>query len=88
LAAGIPIVAALNGEGAEVIRLANAGFTCPAGNASELAALVLKMSEISETDRQAMGKNGMKFCEREFDRHRVIDTAEKFLSGLKNEKNF
>jgi colanic acid biosynthesis glycosyl transferase WcaI len=83
LAAGIPVVAALNGEGAEVIRLANAGFTCSAGDSSELAAIVLKMSEISLTDRQAMGENGMKYSEREFDRHRVINMAEKFLSGLK-----
>jgi glycosyltransferase involved in cell wall biosynthesis len=88
LAAGVPIVAALNGEGAEVIRLANAGFTCPAGDSSELAAIVLKMSEVSLTDRQEMGKNGMEYSQREFDRHRVIDMAEKFLSGLKNEKNF
>ncbi|MEY3639105.1 MAG: hypothetical protein RIR68_2238 [Pseudomonadota bacterium] len=83
LAAGVPIVAALNGEGAEVIRLANAGFACPAGDSSELAAIVLKMSEISLADRQAMGKNGMEYSQREFDRHRVIDMAENFLSGLK-----
>jgi colanic acid biosynthesis glycosyl transferase WcaI len=83
LAAGVPIIAALNGEGAEVIRLANAGFTCPAGDSSELAEIVLKMSEISLTDRQAMGENGMKYSEREFDRHCVINMAENFLSGLK-----
>jgi colanic acid biosynthesis glycosyl transferase WcaI len=82
LASGVPIVAALNGEGAEVIRLANAGLSCPAGHSSGLAAIVLEMSELPLVKRQAMGKNGMEYSDREFDRHRVIDTAEKFLSEL------
>lgn len=88
LTAGIPIVAALNGEGAEVIRLAKAGFTCNAGDSSALAAIVLTMSQLSLTDRKSMGKNGMQYSQREFDRHHAIDTVEFFLSKLKNEKNF
>jgi glycosyltransferase involved in cell wall biosynthesis len=82
LAAGMPIVAALNGEGAEVIRQANAGFTCPAGNASMLAQIVLKMSELPLTERKAMGESGLKFSQREFDRGRLIDLAERHLSKL------
>jgi colanic acid biosynthesis glycosyl transferase WcaI len=82
LAAGMPIVAALNGEGAEVIRLARAGLTCPAGNPAELAKTVLKMSALSMSERQAMGKSGLQFSEREFDRSKVIDLAETHLLGL------
>jgi hypothetical protein len=29
-----------------------------------------------------MGKNGLEFSKREFDRRRVVDMAEKYLSGL------
>lgn len=82
LAAGMPIVAALNGEGAEVIRRARAGLTCPAGNHSELAKNVLMMSELSLSERQAMGKSGLQFSEREFDRNKLIDSAEKYLLDL------
>lgn len=82
LAAGMPIVAALNGEGAEVIRLANAGLICPAGNPSELAKTVLTMSALSLPERQAMGNNGLQFSDREFDRSKVIDLAEKHLLDL------
>lgn len=82
LAAGIPIIAALNGEGAEVVRLADAGFTCPSGNSSDLAKIVKKMSELSVSDRLAMGARGLKFSEREFNRIQVIDLAEKHLSSL------
>ncbi len=82
LAAGIPIIAALNGEGAEVVRLADAGFTCPSGNSSDLAKIVKKMSELSVSERLAMGERGLKFSEREFNRIQVIDLAEKHLSSL------
>lgn len=82
LAAGMPVIAALNGEGADVIRLAKAGFTCPAGNAVELASVVQKMSELTMSERQAMGKNGLKYSQQAFDRKMIVDMAEKYLSGL------
>jgi glycosyltransferase involved in cell wall biosynthesis len=82
LAAGIPIIAALNGEGADVIRLAKAGFTCSAGDAVELAALVHKMAELPKSARLAMGKNGFEFSQYTFDRRMIVDVAEKYLSGL------
>jgi colanic acid biosynthesis glycosyl transferase WcaI len=87
LAAGIPIVAALNGEGAEVIRLANSGLTCPAGDSSGLAKIVLKIFEMPLINRLAMGKNGMEYSQRVFDRNRVIGMVENFLLVLNNEKN-
>ncbi len=82
LAFGVPIVAALNGEGAEVIRQADAGLTCPAGNALALADIVLQMSKLSLTQRRSMGENGLRFSEREFDRSMLIDLVEKQLFTL------
>jgi colanic acid biosynthesis glycosyl transferase WcaI len=82
MAAGMPVIAALNGEGADVIRLAKAGFTCPAGNAVELAASVHKMAELPKSERDAMGKNGLEFSQHAFDRRMLVDMAEKHLSGL------
>ena len=82
LAAGMPVIAALNGEGADVIRLAKAGFTCPAGNAVELASVVQKMSELPKSEREAMGKNGLEFSQHAFDRKMIVNMAEKYLSGL------
>jgi len=82
LAAGKPVIAALNGEGADVIRAANAGLTCMAGNAVGLAEIVRKMSELPASERLVMGKNGLEFSKREFDRRMVLDIAEKYLSRL------
>ena len=82
LAAGMPIIAALNGEGASVVKSANAGFVCSAGNAAGLAEIVLKMADLPLSERQVMGKNGLEYSKREFDRRMVVDMAEKYCSEL------
>jgi glycosyltransferase involved in cell wall biosynthesis len=82
LAAGMPILAALNGEGADVVRSADAGFTSPAGSAEGLAEIVLKMAKLPLSERQVMGKNGLEYSKREFDRRMVVDMAEKYCSEL------
>lgn len=82
LAAGMPVIAALNGEGADVIRNAGAGLTSPAGNSEGLAASVLKMSELPASERRAMGLKGFEFSQREFDRQLIVDMAEKYLLSL------
>jgi hypothetical protein len=78
----MPVVGALNGEGADVIRMANAGFSCPAGDHAGLAAIVLKMSRFSGKEREAMGNNGARFSEIEFDRDKLIDKLEGYLAGM------
>jgi colanic acid biosynthesis glycosyl transferase WcaI len=82
LAAGKPIIAALNGDGAEVVRSANAGFTCSAGNAAGLARILLKMAKLPLNERLALGKNGLEYSSREFDRRMIVDKAEKYFSEL------
>ena len=82
LASGKPIVAALNGEGADVIKSANAGFVCAAGNAAGLAELVLKMASLPISEIQVMGKNGIEYSNREFDRRTAVDMAEIYFSRL------
>lgn len=82
LAAGKPIIAALNGEGADVVRKANAGFTCAAGNSTGLAEIAIKMAELPLIERLTMGKNGLEYSNREFDRRMIVDMAEKYCSGL------
>ncbi len=61
LAAGKPIIASLDGEGARVVQLAGAGLTCPAENAKSLAEAVKKLRAMSVEQREQMGKNGRKY---------------------------
>ena len=82
LTAGIPIVAALNGEGAEMLRSAKAGITAPAGDYKKLAQAVLELSRMTVEERKKMGQNCLNLGLREFNRKMVIDRIECMLNEL------
>lgn len=82
LAAGIPVLAMLNGEGAEIVKLSGAGLTCSASDYRGLAAAALRLSRMSEAERNAMGKKGRDISEKEFDRGRLMDKLESLLLQL------
>ncbi|HEY3515541.1 MAG TPA: glycosyltransferase family 4 protein, partial [Gammaproteobacteria bacterium] len=51
LAAGVPVLAMVNGEAADVVRRSGGGLTCGAGDAAGLAAAVLKLATASPAER-------------------------------------
>lgn len=67
LAAGRPIIAALDGEGASVVEEAGAGLTCPAEDAAALAEAVRKLQLASQEELERMGKGGREYYERYFE---------------------
>lgn len=73
LAAGVPLVGMLDGEGARVITESGAGRACPAGDAAGLARIVTELADLSAAERGAMGARGRDYGRREFDRDLLID---------------
>lgn len=67
LAAGRPVLAALDGEGARVVEEARAGFACPAEDAEALAAAVLRLRALPPEERQAMGRAARQFYQQNFE---------------------
>jgi glycosyltransferase involved in cell wall biosynthesis len=67
LAAGRPIIAALDGEGAQVINDSMAGLCTPAGDAEALASSILRLARMPVTEREEMGQAGRTYFERHFD---------------------
>lgn len=61
LAAGKPIIVSSNGEPASIIGKANAGLSCPAGDAQALAKAVLRLYEMLPAERARLGINGRKY---------------------------
>lgn len=61
LAAGRPIIAALDGEGARVIGEAGAGLTCPAQDAAGLAGCIEQLYQMSPTERDKLGQAGREY---------------------------
>jgi len=82
LACGRPVVAALDGEGANIIDKARAGFTCPSGAPGALAEAVLKMYQAPASDRVKMGANGRAYYRENFDRDMLIDRLDGWMREL------
>jgi glycosyltransferase involved in cell wall biosynthesis len=67
LAAGKPILAALDGEGASVVTEARAGLACPAEDAAALVAAVRQLQALPQSDLDRLGQSGRAYYERHFE---------------------
>lgn len=73
LAAGRPVVASLDGEGARVVVEAGAGIACPAEDAAALAQAVRRLHACDAAERQRMGENGRRYYAQQFDPDRLAE---------------
>ncbi|MES2400031.1 MAG: glycosyltransferase family 4 protein [Pseudomonadota bacterium] len=87
LAAGRPIVAALQGEGGKVVEEAGAGMVCEPENAQALADCIRGMHALPLSARDAMAKRGRAWFDGNFDMNRQVEQLVEILqarrSGLK-----
>lgn len=67
LAAGRPVIASLDGEGARVIEEAGAGLACAAEDASGLALAILRLHAMPEAELKRMGESGKRYYEQHFE---------------------
>ncbi len=77
MAVGKPVIGAVDGETAEVIRAARCGFCGKAEDSRALAEHVKRFME--SADREAMGRNGRAFYETHFERKMFMDKLEREL---------
>ena len=82
LAAGIPVLGMINGEGAELLTKSGAGLACAAGDSEGLTQAVLRLAQMGRQERQAMGQRGHALYASEFDRKLLMDRAEGWLLDL------
>lgn len=87
LAAGKPVLGMLDGEGARVIRDAEAGLVAPAGDAAALARCVEAMSAMRPEERTRMAERGRACCEQEFNRAKLMDRLEEFFAQMTGARN-
>ena len=81
MSASKPIVAMLNGEGAEIITEARAGVAVNAADYKSLAQEVIKLSQLSSGTLLAMGINARKFFVENFRLEKCIDKLEEILNA-------
>lgn len=73
LACGKPLIAALDGEGAKIIKDAKAGFVSPPGDSKRLAEVILKLYEMKKEDRSILGTNARAYFDQNFEREMLLD---------------
>lgn len=73
LAAGRPILACLNGEGASLVAVSGAGLAVPAGDGKSLAEAILQMYGLSPHERESMGANGRLYYQKYFLHNMLVD---------------
>ena len=78
LQAGKPIVAAINGEAARLIKESKSGLVCPAQDSEALAEIILTLVSMPDEIRCAMGLAGRQYFEKYFD----IDNVSKELINI------
>jgi glycosyltransferase involved in cell wall biosynthesis len=80
LAAGLPAVATDVGGTPEVLSHGETGFLVPPENPDDLAAAMLRMMDMSESERRAMGDRGRRRILRTFAMESMIDQWEQVLA--------
>jgi len=73
LSTGKPIIASLDGEGAQLVMKAKAGLVCPAEDANALADAVLRLYKMTAKERSLLGKNGYKYFKTHFYSLKSVD---------------
>lgn len=86
LAAGRPVLAALDGETERVIADAQCGLTCAAADAEGLAGIARKFAALPAGERELMGGNARSYYESHFTKELFFETLEQALSDLAKER--
>ncbi|MFH7042861.1 glycosyltransferase family 4 protein [Paucibacter sp. JuS9] len=77
LAAGRPILASLDGEGARVVREAGAGLASPAQDSAALAAAAQALQAMPAAERQALGEAGRRYYAEHYEPERLASALVK-----------
>lgn len=89
LAAGRPIIACLNGAGADIVDEAGAGVTVPAEDALALAEAVKALYKMPESERLEMGARGRSYYEEHFSHDKLVDELiGHFEQAVRRQKGF
>ena len=81
MASSKPILAMINGEGANIVSEAYCGFFCNAGDYKSLADNVLRFAKMAEQERFDLGKNGFNYYQANFSKEKAMDSLLSFLNN-------
>ena len=77
LASGRPIIAAVGRDTTHLVQTAGAGVSCKAGDPRLIAEAAVQLARVSKEDRDAMGRRGREFYQRELSMTVGVDRWER-----------
>lgn len=82
MAQGKPILAMLNGDGADLVREANCGIAVSAGDGNALSKALKRMVVMPKEELGLLGKSGKKFYENNFTKEMRMEQLEKMIAEI------
>ena len=79
MSAAKPIVAVLNGEGAEVIKAADCGWSLPAGDAEAFASIAINLSKMDKSVLNEKGLNAAKYYDEHFVKEKCLNKLDDIM---------
>ena len=76
---GIPVIACCNGEGANIVKDADAGMVCPAEDSKRLAETAIKLYNSEDKDKNNMRDNAKKYFNEHYTKKFLIDKLEEVI---------
>ncbi len=81
MSSGRPIVTMINGEAMELVREVGCGEAVAAEDAEAFAAAILRMSQLSDEERRAMGERGKNYAADNFDFSKQMTLLEEIMDS-------
>ncbi|MDE6340296.1 MAG: glycosyltransferase family 4 protein [Muribaculaceae bacterium] len=82
MASGKPVVAMINGEGRDLLKEADCGWSVPAAHPAELADLLLRISKEDKAILDRKGQNGKEYSEQHYKFNKCIDKLEEIFKSI------
>ena len=79
MSAAKPIVAVLNGEGAEVIKAADCSWSLPAGDAEAFASIAINLSKMDKSVLNEKGLNAAKYYDEHFVKEKCLNKLDDIM---------
>lgn len=79
---GKPVLAMINGDGADLVRDAKCGFSVSAGNSNSFADAVKQLSKMSKEELKILGSNGFIYYKNNFTKEKRINQLYDLLSNF------
>jgi glycosyltransferase involved in cell wall biosynthesis len=83
---GKPVLAMLNGDGAEIIEKANCGLAVPANDANALKIAIEEFLRKEKSELDQMGNNGKYYYEKHFQKNHRIQQLDDILRQMEKKE--